>query len=364
MAADLILRASIAEGLLGVPLDDGGFAPCPGSHLHNGKTGRRDFRVILEGAPSGSCFHTSCGAVVEDFNFKLRSAIGRAESPGGGGSHISPYGSVAPMPLPLRKLKRPAFNPAKLAAFAASCPFPIDEAWLAARSPVAIPEIQDSSTALLFLAALYQPTERVLIFTNCFTQGDYLWAGDRGTFRLGELPGVRAVESPLPQGGPLGVWALAQPVTGKWLQNPGNRDKETGAPKMGRRHGLCVTDWRFLVLESDTASAELWLRALVQFPLPIVAIYTSGGRSIHALARVNASCKEEWDAMRDELVPIVCVLGADAAALTAVRLTRLPGMWRHGTRDGEGRVRAYPAPRMQRLLYLHPAAPARCILDL
>jgi hypothetical protein len=119
-----------------------------------------------------------------------------------------------------------------------------------------------------------------------------------------------------------------------------------------------------MVLESDLAAPELWMRALVQLPLPIVAIYTSGGKSVHALVRVEASCKEEWDALRDDLVPILCPLGADAAAMTAVRLTRLPGMLRHGTRDKAGAVKAYSAPRLQRLLWLNPRAPAVPILGL
>lgn len=52
------------------------------------------------------------------------------------------------------------------------------------------------------------------------------------------------------------------------------------------------------MLESDVTPADLWLRALVQLPFPLVAAYTSGGRSVHALLRVNAESKAEWDAVR------------------------------------------------------------------
>jgi hypothetical protein len=119
-----------------------------------------------------------------------------------------------------------------------------------------------------------------------------------------------------------------------------------------------------LVLESDTADAAQWLSALVQLPLPIVAIYTSGGKSIHALVRVDARSKSEWDALRNDLLPVLCPLGADPAAMTAVRLTRLPGMFRHGTRGKNGELLRYSRPRMQELLWLNPDAPARPILDL
>jgi len=118
------------------------------------------------------------------------------------------------------------------------------------------------------------------------------------------------------------------------------------------------------VIESDEAKPELWLKALVQLTLPVVAIYTSGGRSVHALARVDAAAKSEFDALRDDLARVLCPLGADGAAMSAVRLTRLPGMLRGGKRGRDGGLIRYPAPRLQALAYLNPAAPVAPILDL
>ena len=318
---------------------------------------------MLDGPPTGRCFHASCAAVVDEFNAKLRSMIGKAEAGGGGQPRPPMLGNVPPMPEAPRREKRPPYDPAKLASFAARCRWPITPQWLAARSAVPIPDTQDTATAELFLSAIYQPAERVLVFTREFSQGDFLWTPGGGSYRLADRPGVKAVPSPLPAGGPLGAWFLAQPISGKWEVNTNNRAPD-GSPKMGRRHGACVTAWRFMVLESDEAPAELWLRALVQLPIPIVAAYTSGGRSIHCLARIDAGCKEAWDSLRDDLVPILCPLGADAAAMTAVRLTRLPGTLRHGSRGKDGKIKPYPAPCLQRLLYLNPAAPACPILDL
>jgi len=362
MSENIPIRRIIVAALLGHPLDEDGYAPCPGRHLHSGSGGRRDFRVILEGPPTGFCFHASCADVIDSFNRDLRSKIGTAET---SGARPADYGAimghVSRAPEAPRKLKRPPFDLAKLSEYAGACPYPIDEAWLAGRSPVPIPQKQGIETAELLLSSLYQPSERVLIFTKEFSQGCFLWDAARGSFRLSETPGVAAVASQLPQGGPAGVWFLAAPVSGQWDINPNNR---SAGPRKGRRHGACVTSWRWLVLESDEAPAELWLRAVVQLPLPVCAIYTSGGRSIHALCRVDASCKEEWDALRDDLVPILCPLGADPAAMTAVRLTRLPGTLRHGFRGKDGRVQAYPTPRLQRLLYLNPAAGTIPILGL
>ena len=359
---NLTARRAIAEDLLGHALDPNGYAPCPGESSHNGKSGARDFQVMLDKAPTGRCFHSSCSAVVEAFNAELRSRIGKAEA--SRGNYQPPAGAnVARKPLPARKPKRPPYDAAKLASFAARCPFPIDEAWLASRSPVEIPAEQGRALANRFLNSLYSAGERVLIFTAEFSQGDFLVVAGKGSFRLGDSPGVKAVRSELPAGGQVGVWFLANPVTGQWLPNANNRHKD-GSPKMGRRHFPCVTSWRFLVLESDEAPPELWMRCLVQLPLPIVAIYTSGGRSIHALCKVDCATKAEWDSLRDDLVPILCPLGADAAAMTAVRLTRLPGTLRAGTRGKDGKVKPYTAPKLQRLLYLNPQAPVAPILEL
>jgi hypothetical protein len=361
MSENPSIRRAIAESLLGHPLDADSFAPCPGRELHNGKTGRRDFQVMLTGAPTGRCFHASCAVAVADFNAKLRSMIGKAEK--AGGAYRPPLlGNVTPRPALPPKLRRPGYDPDKLADFAGRCPFPITFEWLAKRSPVPIPENQGLETSLLFLSAIYQPGERVLVLTREYSQGDFIWTPEKGSFRLGDHRGVQAVPSPLPAGGPLGAWFLAQPVTGKWALNPNNRE-EDGSPKIGRRHGACITSWRFLLLESDQAPPELWLRALVLLPLPIVALYTSGGKSIHALARVDANSKESWDMLRDDLVPILCPLGADPAAMTAVRLTRLPGAIRHGSRGKDGKMKPFPAPCLQRLLYLNPKATAIPILD-
>jgi hypothetical protein len=119
-----------------------------------------------------------------------------------------------------------------------------------------------------------------------------------------------------------------------------------------RRSEENITDWRHGVLECGQKPAEhwlpIWLAILVQLPLPIVSITNSGGKSIHGLFRVEASSKAEWDQIvRKRLLPRLVPLGADPDAMTAVRLTRLPGYRRGGA--------------LQRLLYLNPAADGTAI---
>lgn len=212
-------------------------------------------------------------------------------------------------------------------------------------------------SAMDFLEVLYGTGERVLVFTEFRSQGNFLHQIGSGSCRLAQQKGVKAVVSPLPTRGRCGVWFLSNPVTGKW------DTMDNG--KLGRRHWKCVTSFRYAVLESDNAPEDLWIKALVRLPVPIVAIYSSGGKSLHALIRVEAGSKLRWDALvrgknarthgrEAGLMDLVCPLGADAAALTAVRLTRLPTCWRDGTEGKDNQYLRYEKSRLQELIYLEP----------
>lgn len=224
---------------------------------------------------------------------------------------MTPKRTKAPAP-------KAAFDPAKLDLIAAKCVMPEIEKFITAASPICA----DYATAADFLAHLFYASEKVVVFTTFESQGQLVWQRNR-------YP-----RQSLPHGGPDGVWFLANPVDGKYHPNP----RQCGKPS--RRSEESVTSFRFAVLESDEADATQWLKMLVQLPLEISAIYTSGGRSIHTLIRVDASNKAEWD---QSVVPVkgwLTTLGADPGALTAVRLSRLP--------------QTYRGERLQQLLYLDP----------
>lgn len=263
----------------------------------------------------------------------------------------------------------------------------MDVNFFLARSPMAA----DGVTPGEFLDTIFEEGERALVFTNFYSQGDYGWQVGRGGFRLAREQGVKAVKSRLPlDGGKDGVWFLSNPVSLGWESNP-----RSSNGKMGRRIKECVTSWRYLVLESDQGKEyrkesaehmemaqalrasgseeeavineklardklaeaiefeENWLKWLAIFPDPIRAIYSSAGGSWHAL--VHTQCGS-WAAMDGLLKGAPgtatkaktmgakeywAMFGADAGALTPVRLTRLPGCSRNG--------------KLQRLIYLNPA---------
>ena len=139
-----------------------------------------------------------------------------------------------------------------------------------------------------------------------------------------------------------GSWFLTSPLSGKAAM-AGN----------GNRSAFCLEamiSFPYAVLESDELSPNDFMRVLVNLPIPITMLTTTGGSGIHALWRVT---KPTAAAFRERLDPIKHVLsrlGFDARAVTPHRQTRLPNVWRGN--------------RFQKLLYLNPNPPAIRLADL
>jgi hypothetical protein len=212
-------------------------------------------------------------------------------------------------------LKQTTFEPELLACTAAQLPG-VDETYLLARSPIDPRTVSADG----FLHAVFRPTEKVLIFSDELSQGQLLWDP--------QDPGAARKLAQFASGEPYGVWYLTAPVDGSYHFNP-----RQGF--MSRRSLESVTSWRHLVLESDVAPRDQWLSYLCQIKARILAIYTSGQSSIHALllADEQIASKEQWDAKVREsgLIQTLCRYGACRGSLTAVRLSRLPGCRREET---------------------------------
>ncbi len=301
----------IAESIVGPVRWDGaqGHCQCPGEASHTTPTAPTDCKAVVEPiataggtlAPGVYCFHGSCRAACDDASHALRSALGKRQ-PGQPGSRTW-HPRVTPAP-------KPQFNLAKLEHIARKLDG-IDAGWLAARSA----KTPWNRTPASFLHELYRPGERVVVFDVFESQGQALWTCTAPPFDARALDGFRT-------GKARGVWYLAQPVNGEFADT-GTFNKDV-TPHLSRRSFRTVTSWRYMVLESDKANPDHWLAALVQMPLPISAIYTSGGKSIHALVRVDAGSKADWDFQAAKVKPPLVMLGADEKAISAVRLTRLP----------------------------------------
>ena len=114
-----------------------------------------------------------------------------------------------------------------------------------------------------------------------------------------------------------------------------------------------VTSCRFALLESDTLPMELQLALFAKLPLPIAAILSSGGRSVHAWVKLDARDAAEYGAVVPRLFDILAKFGVDGKNRNPSRLSRLPGATRVIGKAGDG---------VQRLLYLNPQPAERSIL--
>jgi hypothetical protein len=232
-------------------------------------------------------------------------------------------------PGPIVPIERPAFDPEYAKQIANRVPASVD--LIRRRSPIS----PGSVTPAQYLALVFRLGDQVLILSDQQSQGQAVFQNwstnpDRNALRAFTI------------GHEQGVFFLSNPIDGEYHPNA-----QQGT--MSRRSKESVTAFRHVVLESDCQPAEQWLRILVQIKLPILSIVSSGGKSLHALARINAVSKEDWDQRVRRLMPWLVKVGADRGALTAVRLTRLPGCYRGNS--------------LQQLLYLNPRATSEPIFQ-
>jgi hypothetical protein len=243
-------------------------------------------------------------------------------------------------PIPLTNIN---FDLGRLAAVANRITSPANwRHWLWERSP----KRPDAMNAFSLLPHLYEQGDKVLVFDRLEDKCPL------ETLIVGQPIDCR-VPPLIRSGGRYGrgIWFLCNPVDGNW-HDTGERGKDLEKAVSSCRNHQAITRWRFAVLESDQAPATVWLAFVAQLPMRISSIYTSGGRSFHTLIRLDATSKAEWDTLISPLKRPLKVLGADPGALSAVRLTRLPGCWRP-EKGG-----------FQKLLYLHPDPPEIPLIDL
>jgi hypothetical protein len=151
------------------------------------------------------------------------------------------------------------------------------------------------------------------------------------------------------KGARCGIWFLSNPIDGVWRLN---REGKWSLRSEGN-----LTAWRYLVVESDRDNITKgeWLTFLAQLRLPIATIIETGGRLPHALIRVDAKTKAEWNHLKNKVAPLLVRGGADPNSFSAVRLTRFPGCERLGRVDANGVYHEFvDGPHLQRLLFLNP----------
>jgi hypothetical protein len=191
-----------------------------------------------------------------------------------------------------------------------------------ATSPIPPADVSTSE----FLRRLYGGKHNI-IFTDQQTQGKLVWHD--------KVPDL-AVDQ-ITTNNTEGAWVMVNPVDGQFkaIERLG---------KKSRRAEENLVAYEYLLIESDSVELELWLRVLSNLSLPIVSVTTSGSKSAHALVRVNAKDRADYLEKASEIADLLVPLGADPAAMSAVRLTRVPGCMRKDT------------GKAQTLIYFNPEA--------
>ena len=340
-------------------LDADNKCTCPGSALHSSNSWGDCILFPADPADPDSlprihCFHASCESARAEFHAKLWRACGKLKSGSNPQAYTPPTRKPNQPPAAPKNTERPEINHA-LVAQAAACGHPLaGPAYLRSISPTPIP-IDPTAWPKILLDNLYRKDERILVFSSFTSQGNFLYQVGKGLYVLSPTPGVKAIPADRwPRAGREGIWFLAAPVTGLWEATANHATPNRA--KLSRRSGATCTRYPYLVVESDDIPQETWFKIITRLEMPIAAIYSSAGKSIHALVKINASSTAEFKTITASYKTALAILGADRAAMTPVRLTRLPGCARLGKTAKDGTYKAHPKPApMQELYYLNPA---------
>lgn len=179
---------------------------------------------------------------------------------------------------------------------------------------------------ITYLELLFDADDRVGYVTNDVWQdAEGKWLPSKGVYdrTAGELI-ASLKKHPDDLGATVGDW---KPEVGAWIRfNPldGSGVKNDN-----------VTKFRFALVESDTlpiAEQDIVFRKL---ELPIVALVHSGGKSLHAIVRVDADNYDEYRKRVEFLYDFMEKNGVsiDKQNRNPSRLSRMPGVTRNGNRQ-------------------------------
>lgn len=114
-----------------------------------------------------------------------------------------------------------------------------------------------------------------------------------------------------------GAWVRFNPLDGKGAKNEN------------------VTDFRYALVESDSMPIEQQNAVIRELELPVAILINSGGKSIHAIVKIDAPNYDEYRKRVDYLYKICRENGfdIDKQNCNPSRLSRLPGIMRNGKKQ-------------------------------
>lgn len=195
----------------------------------------------------------------------------------------------------------------------------VDKNWIESREiqpPQKFDPVKELTT---YLETLFDSTEIVGFVTSTWekdgkylpTKGDYTRTAGQLLEELakckGDLGAVVGDYKP-----EAGAWIRFNPLDGNGVRNDN------------------VTDYRYALVESDTMDIDKQNAILRQLELPIAVLVYSGGKSLHAIVRIEAGDYAEYRKRVDHLYDVCRKNGMeiDTANRNPSRLSRMPGVKR------------------------------------
>ena len=185
--------------------------------------------------------------------------------------------------------------------------------------PALYADITGKSDLIEYLKAVFDTEDRVGYVVECYASEDRMLP-KRGVWdrTAGEL--IEAANNSPDLGAVIGDW---NPAVGGWIRfNP--LDGEGCSDRN-------VTTYRHALVESDDISIERQYAIYKELELPIAALVHSGGKSLHAIVKIEAPDFKEYQKRVDFLYEICKKngLSIDRKNRNPSRLSRLPGVTRN-----------------------------------
>ncbi len=183
--------------------------------------------------------------------------------------------------------------------------------------------VQDLIT---YLELLFKPDERVAYVTNDVWQNsDGKWVPSKGAYDRTAAELIKSLKKhPDDIGATIGD---CKPEAGGWIRfNPVDGD---GVKNEN------ITRFTYALVESDTLTISEQDILFRKLELPIAALVHSGGKSLHAIVRVDAADYEEYRKRVEFLYEFFEKHGVsiDKQNRNPSRLSRMPGVTRNGNRQ-------------------------------
>ena len=176
-----------------------------------------------------------------------------------------------------------------------------------------------------YLETLFEAGDNVGYVTECWQNSDGKYLPTAGCW---DRTAGQLLSELQKYGGDFGaVFGDTNPECGAWIRfNPldGRGAKNEN-----------VTDYRYALVESDAIPVEQQNGIMHDLQLPIAALVYSGGKSLHAIVRVDAGSYDEYRKRVDFLYSVCDKNGlkVDRQNRNPSRLSRMPGVIRNGRKQ-------------------------------